>query len=409
MPSAKRAIVVLTCCAAAAAACGTSSSTEGAAVVDGGASDAGTRGDEDAASSDAGADDAAWAIAPHDPFPQVPDHGGAVLAHVELVTVTFSGYAFADDVEAFGDWLVGSQWLADVGRDYGVGNGTHAAKVRLAASTAVPATDADLRALLANLVSAGTVPAPTASTLYTVYLPPGTAFTAGSLGTDCKDYSGYHSEPRTGTDYAYALVGACDGYVSGLSLLENVERTASHEIIEAATDPHVALGRAYVLDDFTNAWAVPEGEVADICRLGWTVRDGAFLAQRVWSNTAAKAGTFPCVPAPSGAPPYRNVSVSPSGTVLVDPGQTLTLTVRGWSSAPVPDWVIHVPSASVGDFSAAAALSATTIGNGKEVTLTLSVPASAPTGKRSYLRIASAATTSGLPLGDYWPVAIQAR
>lgn len=43
------------------------------------------------------------------------------------------------------------------------------------------------------------------------------------------------------------------------------------------------------------------------------------------------------------------------------------LTVRGWSTAPVDDWVVHVPSVSVGDFAAPASLSSTRIGNGKEV------------------------------------------
>ena len=51
----------------------------------------------------------------HDPFPQVPNQGGRVLANLELVTVTPAGYPYAAEVEAFGDWVVGSAWAFSAG------------------------------------------------------------------------------------------------------------------------------------------------------------------------------------------------------------------------------------------------------------------------------------------------------
>lgn len=401
--------------ALAAGACGSSDAASPAGSTDGGGAapdDAGP-GEADAGAGtldggDAGGADAGWKEAPHDPFPEVPTAGGPVLAHPALTTVTFAGYAYADDMESWGDWVVSSPWLTAVGADYGVASGTHAAKIRLTTSAPTTMTDADVRTLLAARVADHTLPAPTADTLYALYLPPTTTVTITNLGASCVGFSGYHSEVTGAGGFAYAVVGACDGYVSGLSLLENVERTASHELIEAATDPRTRTTRGFDLDDPSDPWSFPEGEIADICRLGWIVRDGNFLAQRVWSNAAARAGAWPCAPAPGGgAAPYFNVSVAPSGVVSVQPGQVVTLKVRGWSTEPVAPWVVHVPSVSVGDFAAHASLDKTTIGNGDEVTLTLTVPASATSGGVSYLRIASAATTAGLPLGDFWPVTLR--
>src|SRR5579883_3576492 len=63
------------------------------------------------------------------PLPQVPFQGGPTIAHVKLVTITFAGYPYQQQMQAFGDWIVGSTWLQTVGAEYGVGTGTHVAKL----------------------------------------------------------------------------------------------------------------------------------------------------------------------------------------------------------------------------------------------------------------------------------------
>src|SRR5262245_1684496 len=61
-----------------------------------------------------------FVTADHEPFPQLENAGGPILEHAQLVTVTYPDYPYTADVEAFGDWVVGSDWLTIVGAEYGV-------------------------------------------------------------------------------------------------------------------------------------------------------------------------------------------------------------------------------------------------------------------------------------------------
>ena len=42
---------------------------------------------------------------------QLPDQGGPRLVRADLVTLTFAGFPFESDIEAFGDFLPGSNWI----------------------------------------------------------------------------------------------------------------------------------------------------------------------------------------------------------------------------------------------------------------------------------------------------------
>jgi len=80
---------------------------------------------------------------------------------------------------------------------------------------------------------------------------------------------------------------------------------ASHELIEASTDPQPDTMPAYSFADANHVgWALFAGaEVGDMCELD---NDDAYVppgfpwvVQRIWSNRAAWAGQTPCVPADS--------------------------------------------------------------------------------------------------------------
>ena len=83
--------------------------------------------------------------------------------------------------------------------------------------------------------------------------------------------------------------------------------TASHEILEASTNPDpAARGFAFVPDDTSVAFAASGVEAVDPCGLltmddHWTQASG-FVVQRAWSNRAAALGQNPCVPARAGRP-----------------------------------------------------------------------------------------------------------
>src|SRR5438067_561978 len=75
-----------------------------------------------------------------------------------------------------------------------------------------------------------TLPAPTADTLYLLFVPPETNAAATGL---CLSNGGFHTYffPTSDGPAAYAVAGDC-GYGLDYAL-----STASHELIEAATDP----------------------------------------------------------------------------------------------------------------------------------------------------------------------------
>jgi hypothetical protein len=83
-----------------------------------------------------------------------------VLHAAKLVTVTFTGYPYEADVQAFGDWVVTSPWWTTAGADYGIDAGTHVAKVVAQATPPARATPSDVEAFLQAEMDAGTIPVP---------------------------------------------------------------------------------------------------------------------------------------------------------------------------------------------------------------------------------------------------------
>ncbi len=306
-----------------------------------------------------------FAPAAHTLPPPIPLNGGGVLSDPSIVVVTFAGDPMADSVEAYGDWIVGSQWLGAVGGEYGVGSARMLAKVRLTTSAPTFASTAAFSAYVASMVGVALPAPPSASTLYVVVLPGGASFTDSAIGVLCNDFTGYH-DAGPQREYTFAVIGDCPKHVAGLTDTQQVQRVFSHEVIEALTDP---FGDGYAARDPANPWRwVGGGEVADVCN-GYAHEQG-FLAVRSWSNDAAAAGEDPCQPNDQPTT-YFNLSSPILGTELAV-GSSTSLTVGGWSTAPVSDWVVMV--SGTGEFAPSAALSPTTMNNGVSAQLTITVP-----------------------------------
>lgn len=137
--------------------------------------------------------------------------------------------------------------------------------------------DGDLQNVLASAIHAGSVPAPDASTLYVLFLPSGVVVDMGG-DASCTTFCGYHSTfSMGGQDVFYAVLPFpdCDGCLGGLSALDALTGTTSHELCEAVTDPVPGQGW---YDD-------ANGEIGDIC--AWQFRkDGQYNVQLEWSNKA---------------------------------------------------------------------------------------------------------------------------
>jgi hypothetical protein len=337
----------------------------------------------------------------HPALPIVDFNGGTILSAPHIITITVDGDSMRADLERFGTVITTTKWWDAVRAGYCdstgacVGQGDAGDPVHLATTdfTTQAFTDssqggaATLQDFITSLISSGKFPAPTANTLYAIYLP-SDSYTVNLDGsTSCGEFGGYHNSygypgvAATGTAAAipaatvqYALVPRC-----GAEEITTV--AASHEFIEAATDPHVGSGTAYYMQD--QLWSLEGGEVGDLCVTqdnSDEVQESGFSVQRSWSNTAAKASHDPCVPAPAGDI-YFNVAPKDE-TITAKVGDTKTIQLTAFSDAPIADWEIHGTDYAQefgGSQSLSFAFDKTTVNNGTKINMTITVVAAPPT------------------------------
>jgi hypothetical protein len=328
--------------------------------------------------------------APHVPMPRVFAHAGVVLSAVQLVTITFEGYALRADVEAFGDMIVGSAWLRNAGVAYHVSAGVHAKKHRLGAAAPSLTRDA-IRHQIADLIAAGDVPRPAAEDnqlVYLVYIPPSVVFadTPGA-GDETSPWSpaasrfehGYHEMATLDSGERFPIAVVVD---DGTGLAATTV-AAGHQLIEAVTNPYEPPLDGYYADPpKTDPWSLVHGEIADLCEGEAAVVEDDFALPRIYSNQAAFMGGSPCVPFGSDDT-WSDVTARPSQLQMVRRGESVTFELTGWSTREVPDWELRTRVAERSDLSEEQMrpqLSSDTINNKTTATLRLSAPPDATPG-----------------------------
>lgn len=355
---------------------------EGAAD-DGGASvDAGAEVSDDAPTGDAAVVDVAEAPypGPHPAMPEMPSHGGAVLATPDLVTVTFASDALASFAETFDDFLVGTAWWPAVHDEYGVGKATSTKHVRLEGAAPGAITDAELQTWLKDQIGAGNLPVPDDQTLYVLYFPRGTSITLAGAGQSCSAFGGYHDATWVDVgggktvNAAYAVIPRCGNRGNDLTV------TVSHEVTEAATDPRPRSARAGYNITEQIAWNLAGGENADLCEFVSPVSEGGYDLTRAWSNANARIGQQPCVPVPPDptGTPYFNAGVT-NEDVYAKAGESVVVDVQCYSFGPLPNPITVEAqpfSAQNLDFS----FSPSTCKNGETIKMTITVSPNARAG-----------------------------
>jgi hypothetical protein len=312
-------------------------------------------------------------------------------------------------VESYMSSLVQSSWLTTVGADYGVGLGT-VDLVELTTNAPGAGTNPNqIGTDLCNLIKnpPANFPQPNANTVYMFFYPASTTFTDGS----CSSYLGdhYYTSGFTGADsvcnnVAYAVVMDCPVYPQygeDYTDLENVETTASHELIEAATDPFLS---GYTLTDYYDPWIASGGEVADMC---WNdlVYEPFGVVQRIWSNTAAAAGnTSPCVPEPTGEP-FTMVTASPT-TVQLGTNKTFDFTVTGWSDQAVQPFIVYPFVYDSGGTAFTYSLDTFAFTNGQTGKLSVTVPAGATRGSYVFLMLAAGNPGASQDIENWVPIVV---
>ncbi len=360
------------------------------------------------------ADASAFVIAAHGPSTVIPDQGGARFHHPQLVIITFADDANRATLEAHASWLVTSSWLTNVGAEYGVGAGTILANVRRADAAPDMITTAGIEALLSAGVADHSLPRAADGTfrevLYVIYFPQHTMIDDPSLGHSCMAYGGYHYEMDNGGDpFSYAVMPSCSGFNPSLGDLEFEEEAMSHELIEAATDARPRSNPAFEFSQASSVlspWLFVGPEVGDLCALRITpdafIREGSFVATRIWSNAAAAANDRdPCIPA-NPATPYYSVAIVPDQVAFVAAGASTTFEIDAWSTAPVDPFFLYAV-ASGGMFAATPSLDVTMVNNGDHATLTVGVPAGTPSMSYSLVYLEFGHSTTEY---SAWPVVV---
>jgi len=320
--------------------------------------------------------DAGFQSAPHALLPMVYPHTGTVLSAMQLVTLTYEGYAAASDVIAFGDALVASDWYRTTGAEYGVSPATHRQPVEVGPLPATLGRD-QIAARITDLIARGVVPAPSAignQLLYLLYVPHADAVALGDLA----GVGGYHDMlTLDGVRFPIAVV------IDDGTALAATTTQAAHQVIDAATNPYLPPSAGYYADPpEKDPWRLLRREVADLCEGEDAVVEGRFAFPRVYSNTAAVASMTPCTPVRPGDV-YYDVTAEPSQIQTIAPGASVKYTLTGWSTGPLAPWGVRVRAAASSMLSSdemRAELSSDRINNGETVTLTLHAPLEAAPG-----------------------------
>jgi hypothetical protein len=350
--------------------------------------------------------------AAHYPLPLFTDFGGPVQSAPHIYTVTFGTDSMAAAYLAFDDSIVASDWWTTVTAGYGISAGTSGGAIALpdTVSNKTLDEDIDIIPMIQSLVAAGTFPTSDVNALYTIYFPLSTSITLDGA-TSCSGFGAFHDSAPLTTDagvvyVAFAIIPDCGGFSTD---------AVSHEIIEAATDPHPTTSMTpptpstwYLYDD---AWTLGPGggEVADLCEGRPSATQGGNAVTKVWNNVAAMGSHDPCVPQTDGEIFYSAAvptqvltnlpdptggggpNYSADGFIVMQPGAVKTVDVVVFSEAALPhDVALVVGSEQAGQTDPmdlaplgagiTATLSQATGHNGTHVTLTVTVDSTTTTG-----------------------------
>lgn len=286
-----------------------------------------------------GASDAGYPAAFATP-PKVTNAGGGVLKTPKLVAVFFQNDD-ATSISTYGQFytdLGGSAWWGALA-EYGIGAPT-VVKITLpvTAPTALDDTaneqgsNTQLETYLLEQITSGALPATDDNTEYVLNFPSGTSITQdGSTACTPGSFDGYHSDMTDDSNHliAYAVVPRCPAQ-GGLDVAQTLTSTASHEVIEAATDPWPDYEPGWAQDDNSHLFwdeANDGSEIGDMCENDpeayYQFSDLPFVVQRFWSNAAATAGHDPCVPALPGETFFAAVPEPPTTVAFPYYGNTV--------------------------------------------------------------------------------------
>jgi hypothetical protein len=296
--------------------------------------------------------------APHSKPPQVVNCGGPVMDAPNVYPIYFQddSLPFIDDVQTFVNGLGAQPYWPAVATEYGVGALTPHDGIHVAEDSPGNISDNDVQSWLLGHIADGSFPAPDGNTLYAIFYTANTVISMSGGGMNsrsCFDFGGYHNDVQlpSGQLAAYAVIPRCSNF-DGFMGIDAVTAAASHEFIEAATDPFPSSntpGYCQVDNDHIYwLFALGGGETGDMCAqdLSSFTKFAPFdyTIQRSWSNQSAFSSHDPCVPIPAGSGPYFNAA-----PVLTDTIDILGTQIHGVKIPANQTGVVEVDLFSDGD------------------------------------------------------------
>ena len=244
---------------------------------------------------------------------QLTYYGGHVISNVKVYNVnwnsnvssavsTYLGSFYAAITQsAHFDWL--SEYnttlnAADgsAGTNQVIGRGSLGGSITLNPSTSgTSVDDTSIQAEITKQIASGTLPAADDNSIYMMNFPKGTTITMQGSAS-CQVFCAYHGTFKvSGQNVYYGVIpsmepgSGCDlGCGTDPNYLNNTSSVASHELVEAVTDPEVGLASGGLGKPL--AWYnSSQGEIGDICngQQGSVVgSDGVtYTVQKEWSNS----------------------------------------------------------------------------------------------------------------------------
>jgi hypothetical protein len=358
----------------------------------------------------------------------------------------------ASDLEAFGQSVASSSWWNNERIGYCVaaggpcvGDGPQGMSVELSTTPDTQYTDSDLggssslRDWLTTAVANGQLPPPSTNTIYVLYFPATTTVTLDGVASCSEEgFNGYHDWlVIQSTRVSYVVAVECTPLpppfpsVAPITLLQSTTLTASHEIVEASTDPvppgtSTTTSGGFALGMDVNNWGWIDvtggGEVADMCvdLFGLNqdqTSDGPFTVQRIWSLGQAASDVDPCNPIPSGDV-YFNAAPEQTAFFAMGVGDSATFTVDAFSDGLMGAWTLTAQDWSESEtsylgFNIGGAASSTnpqvSVQNGSKVQITVTLlrdPSSLPTQEADGSIISFAGDPSRPSAAHFWPIAV---
>jgi hypothetical protein len=223
--------------------------------------------------------------------PHLTYFGGPVLTHISVHPVYWnSATAFQSSINSFYPAITVSSIYSSLLFQYSsIGTGSAVAGI-VDSRTTTSVSDAAVQTELNNLFAAGRLPLPNASNYYPVHFPAGVRITAPDGSQSCVQFCAYHGTyVRSGVNVNYGVIpdigqSGCNGGCGGSTVLNNTTSVASHELVEATTDP--AVGLATVFGPPLAWYDQVNGEIGDICNGQQTTIASGWTVQKEWSNSA---------------------------------------------------------------------------------------------------------------------------